>query len=193
MIDSEAFFVYTILKVYYAPNIEKSQTKMKKDQIIKALLWCAVALWMAVIFSFSAQNAEASSERSDSVVETVIKYFDRNFDSLTAAEQAARCERLSFAVRKAAHFSAFAVLGVLTASAVSRHTVSLKLTAVLSEAVCVLYAVSDEIHQYFVPGRACRLFDIGVDSAGCTPFILITLAVIHRYRRRSAARQGAAV
>lgn len=166
---------------------------MKKDKAIKTLLWCAVALWMAVIFSFSAQNAEASSESSDSVVETVIKYFDRNFDSLTAAEQAARCDRLSFYIRKAAHFSAFAVLGVLTASAVSRHTSSLKLTAVLSEAVCVLYAVSDEIHQYFVPGRACRLFDIGVDSAGCTLFILITLAVIHRYRRRCAARQGAAV
>ena len=151
---------------------------MKKDKVIKALLWCAVALWMAVIFSFSAQNSEASSESSDSVVETVIKYFDRNFDSLTETEQAARCEQLSFYIRKAAHFSAFAVLGVLTASAVSRHTASLKLTAVLSEAICVLYAVSDEIHQYFVPGRACRLFDIGVDSAGCTLFILITLVII---------------
>lgn len=31
---------------------------------------------------------------------------------------------------------------------------------------CVLYAVSDELHQYFVPGRACRWFDVGVDTAG---------------------------
>lgn len=31
---------------------------------------------------------------------------------------------------------------------------------------CILYAVTDEIHQYFVPGRSCRLFDVGVDSLG---------------------------
>ena len=29
---------------------------------------------------------------------------------------------------------------------------------------CVCYAMTDELHQYFVPGRSCRLFDVGVDS-----------------------------
>lgn len=29
-----------------------------------------------------------------------------------------------------------------------------------------IYAITDEIHQYFVPGRACSTFDILIDSAG---------------------------
>ncbi len=36
----------------------------------------------------------------------------------------------------------------------------------MSVLFCILYAASDELHQYFVPGRACRLFDVGVDTAG---------------------------
>lgn len=31
---------------------------------------------------------------------------------------------------------------------------------------CVLYALSDEIHQYFVPGRECALGDWAADTIG---------------------------
>ena len=40
-------------------------------------------------------------------------------------------------------------------------------------AICFLYAVSDEIHQYFVPGRACRLFDVLIDTSGSAFFCLV--------------------
>lgn len=39
--------------------------------------------------------------------------------------------------------------------------------------ICFLYAVSDEIHQYFVPGRACRIFDVTIDTLGSSFFILV--------------------
>ena len=42
-------------------------------------------------------------------------------------------------------------------------------------AFCFLYACSDEIHQYFVPGRACMFRDILLDTAGGTVGILITM------------------
>ncbi len=32
--------------------------------------------------------------------------------------------------------------------------------------ISILYGVLDELHQYFVPGRACTLFDMGIDSFG---------------------------
>lgn len=35
-----------------------------------------------------------------------------------------------------------------------------------AEVFCALYACSDELHQYFVPGRSCRFFDVCVDSTG---------------------------
>jgi len=32
--------------------------------------------------------------------------------------------------------------------------------------ICVLYAVSDEVHQLFVPGRGRQVRDVLIDSAG---------------------------
>ena len=45
-----------------------------------------------------------------------------------------------------------------------------------------LVSLSDEVHQIFVPGRACRIFDVFVDSCGASfgilIFLLITLLII---------------
>ncbi|MBO7376468.1 MAG: VanZ family protein, partial [Clostridia bacterium] len=45
---------------------------------------------------------------------------------------------------------------------------------------CVLFAVSDEIHQIFVPGRAFEISDIVTDSAG----VLIGCLLIFIFRRK---------
>ena len=36
----------------------------------------------------------------------------------------------------------------------------------ISIIICILYAISDEIHQIFVPGRSCQIFDMIVDCLG---------------------------
>lgn len=33
---------------------------------------------------------------------------------------------------------------------------------------CLLYGISDELHQLFVPNRTCDMFDVYVDAAGAT-------------------------
>src|SRR3989344_9356582 len=43
-----------------------------------------------------------------------------------------------------------------------------------------VYAVLDELHQYFVPGRVAGLFDIGLNSLG----ILIGLLFILIFKKR---------
>ena len=61
-------------------------------------------------------------------------------------------------------------------------------------AICLIYASSDEIHQYFVPGRACRIFDVGVDTLGAlTGTLILTLIILivnsiamHRKEKYSA-------
>jgi VanZ family protein len=53
-------------------------------------------------------------------------------------------------------------------------------------AFCTLYAVSDEIHQYFVPGRACRFGDICIDTAGSIlAIVLLTSIVTIKKKRKS--------
>lgn len=88
-------------------------------------------------------------------------------------------ESASFIVRKAAHFSAYTAMGILSfLTFVSYEKLRFKLRCAVSYAVCVLYAVSDEIHQHFVPGRSCEIRDMLIDSVGALLGLLVCLAVI---------------
>ncbi len=62
------------------------------------------------------------------------------------------------ALRKLAHAAEYAVLGLLLRRALLR-----PLPAFL---LAVAYALSDELHQHFVPGRQAALADVAVDAAG---------------------------
>lgn len=66
------------------------------------------------------------------------------------------------------HLIAYTGLGVVVARAFAggffRRVVGS--AAALSIAVGIAYAVSDEIHQMFVPGRSAELADLVADSAG---------------------------
>lgn len=60
--------------------------------------------------------------------------------------------------------------------------------AILAAAlISVLYAISDEYHQSFVPGRDADPFDVAVDSAG----IALALGAISVRSRRTARRAPA--
>jgi hypothetical protein len=61
-------------------------------------------------------------------------------------------------LRKIAHGAEFAVLGLLLLRAVRAEPLAL--------AAGVAYAVTDEIHQHFVPGRQGAVLDVLVDTAG---------------------------
>ena len=50
----------------------------------------------------------------------------------------------------------------------------------LALGMCILYGITDEIHQSFVPGRASRVFDVGIDTMGA---LLGLLPVMIRGRR----------
>ena len=65
------------------------------------------------------------------------------------------------------HFSAFFFFGFfLIISIIKGNKKNIFLLIFLSALFAIIYAISDEFHQLFVPGRACSLSDILVDSAG---------------------------
>lgn len=132
----------------------------------KYLPWLAVAAWMAVIFLFSAQTGDNSGNTSGEIVKWVIGLFYRNFAELSVEKQTKILEIVHLLIRKGAHFSEYAVLALLTANALRPYPLSLLLRWVVPVAFCALYAVTDEIHQYFVPERACRFLDMCIDTAG---------------------------
>ncbi len=147
-------------------------------------LWVAAALWMALIFSFSMETGTESASSSGGFIRTLLETFDRGFSDLPYAEQHMKIESFSYFVRKAAHFSVFGMLGILVTSAVSTYGLGLRKTAWVSLAVCALYAVSDEVHQYFVPGRACMVRDMLIDTGGACCGIAAVCLLMYMVRQK---------
>jgi len=63
-----------------------------------------------------------------------------------------------------AHAVEYAILSLLLFRAL--YTTKVKNAAVYAAIIAILYGVSDEIHQYFVPGRVCDLIDVLFNSIG---------------------------
>ena len=53
---------------------------------------------------------------------------------------------------------------------------------------CMLYALSDEFHQLFVPGRAFQLSDLGLDAVGISAGLLLYWFVTHRPAKLKSPR-----
>lgn len=84
------------------------------------------------------------------------------------------------------HLTEYIVLGFLTVWAVIPGRSS-RAIAMLALAICMLYALSDEFHQIFVPGRAFQLVDLGLDLLGSSLGTWIGLKLIPRRSGRKAA------
>lgn len=135
---------------------------------------------MILIFIFSAMPAEESSEQSGFIVDIISK----TYSGLSA--KALSPETLSFLsllVRKAAHFSEYAILALTVLYALSMKIVEPKLLYPVSLLISHLYAISDELHQYFVPGRCCAYKDVLIDTAGGLTAIVV-YALIKRGKRK---------
>jgi VanZ family protein len=74
-------------------------------------------------------------------------------------------------LRKGAHATEYAVLGVLLLRALERPR--------LAFAAAVAYAATDELHQHFVYGRHGSPVDVGIDAAGALAGVLL----LRRVRR----------
>ena len=153
------------------------------------ICWLLVAACMAFIFAMSAKQASDSSRISGGLIERFLDFVSPDFRSGDAAYRLERIEALQNIVRKTAHFTIYALLGVLASQALFCHTESVKTAALVAFAVCLLYAASDEVHQLFVPGRSGEVRDVCIDSLGAalgiTLSCLVTRLVMSRKRRKS--------
>jgi len=132
------------------------------------LSWTLIILWMAIIFFFSHQPATESSELSTGITEKIAVIIQEIIPE-TKPNQV----NLNFIIRKGAHFGIYLVLGILVANGLYNGNKSKLNITILALLICVLYAISDELHQVFVPGRSGEVRDVLIDSAGSLVGILL--------------------
>lgn len=142
----------------------------------KTIFAVLLVLWMGFIFSMSCENAEESSNTSGQTIKVVLSTVPE-FEKQPEEVKVNIIEELQFIVRKSAHFIGYMILGIL-ASGLILYYGNINKKYLLAFLICVIYAISDEIHQLFVPGRAGQVRDVLIDSAGSLLGIILVMAFV---------------
>lgn len=140
----------------------------------KKIAWLLVILWMVLIFFFSSQVATDSNEMS-----TGITVLIRNFINQVLPNLDISIETLNHFIRKSAHFCVYLALGFLVKNAFHVSDYLKIKGSFYALIISVLYAISDEYHQMFVPGRGPGVKDVIIDSLGALTGILIFIVLLN--------------
>ncbi len=149
----------------------------------RARLWIFGLLTLCVmlaIFCFSAQDGEDSNLLSDGFLASLIgRVLEALLPRLTE-------KGMDFDIRKYAHMTEFCALGVCSFLYVSerRRWAPDLHAALLALGFSLLYAGTDELHQLFVPDRACRFADVLVDGAGILAGVTLARLIQYLHERR---------
>lgn len=150
----------------------------------KRLILCLglIGAMLAVIWGNSLLHGELSKKISG--------FFGLLINGVVPDANAGSGETGHSLLRKVAHLSEFCLLGLLL-SWLGRMTLIRKwrhLCLPLFGGVAV--ACVDEAIQYFVPGRACRILDVGIDTLGCAlGIVIITLIVTIKNQKLKENKQ----
>ena len=122
----------------------------------KIVAWILLLFWMSLIFFMSNQPADISDGQSDLVIK-VFSYIGIELDDYFG-------NLASFVVRKGAHFTEYFILYLLSYN-LNKNYFS-KDAKLFSIIFVFLYACSDELHQFFIPGREMHIRDVIIDTSG---------------------------
>lgn len=153
--------------------------KFKKNLIFKRVLFLIIlVIAFYVIFNFSAQNGEESGSLSRRVTEIIVNLVSK-IKTMDFTKKLYYIEKLHPIVRKLAHFTVYTVVGFSIMGFMCTFDMRNIFKFLISLGIGVTYAITDEVHQSFIPGRGPSIVDVGIDSLGVLTgiFILIILIV----------------
>lgn len=123
------------------------------------LIWL---LWMALMVHFSTQAW--GGEQTQSILETILNW---GFPALLDGLSPKQLSTLNFLVRKGAHLTEYAMLTFLSFGVgtigLQRFWKSVLPLALIGSAI---FAITDEVHQSFVPNRGASPIDVLIDITG---------------------------
>ena len=154
---------------------------MKNEKTRQLLKCIPMVLVMVGIFVFSCMPGEESGNTSRGFLMTLahivegITHKDFTTESIEAWHHF---------IRKGAHFTEYAVLGMTVVFAFWEKLKKEKKIIPVALGICAFYAATDEFHQHFVPKRMGSVADVLLDSAGALAGILIFLWITAGKRKK---------
>lgn len=147
----------------------------------------ATVLCMIGIFLLSAQPATVSAGNSRELVSKVVNATVEVIgENLTQLQLAELVDKINAAAREFMHAVVYFVLGIFAQLTMLSIRKEKALSGFVTFIFCVIYGITDEIHQLFVPGRAFQVSDLFMDAAGAAAAVLLVL-FLHSVRCRRKA------
>lgn len=159
---------------------------MQKN-VLRGILIVLLLCTFYIIFGFSSQDGEKSGGISKRITDFILEKSSK-YNSLEMSEKEQVNKRTERIIRKIAHFSIYTLVGFLLMALFSTYeNIKRKNQICISAILGILYAISDEIHQSFTPGRGPKITDVFIDSLGVffgITVILLILEVINRKNKK---------
>ncbi|MDR6121430.1 VanZ family protein [Bacillus sp. SLBN-46] len=133
----------------------------------------AAIIWMTGIFC-ATQLPYFTGENTSKTIEKVVDTEHKSIDTPSADHGV--IEVLNFFIRKATHLTAFGILAFLLFKSLE----TTRFPYIFAWGITSLYAMSDEYHQSFMPGRMATYKDVLIDAFGA----LIVLSVVYLFKRK---------
>jgi len=143
---------------------------MTKRRIFGIIFGILTVVCLAVIWGNSMTTGTESGQMSGSVTEWVNNVLQKIFPTVEISHMF---------VRKAAHFTEFAILGILAfANMLIWLPQKRRAFLLLSIPCCFLVALADEFIQGFIAGRVSSFADVLIDTLGATVAVLIFFGAV---------------
>ncbi|WP_050008138.1 VanZ family protein [Butyrivibrio sp. WCE2006] len=143
--------------------------------VLKPMSFLPAIVMMCLIFNFSGQDADTSSQLSYKVGVEVLtmtnEMLDRGWSQSHISELSTTYQ---FYIRKLAHFSEYLLLAITVAFPLYVYGLRGFPLVIIAGLICVGYAALDEYHQSFIAGRTPQRRDVIIDSSGAFVGIIIT-------------------
>lgn len=172
----------------------RNEKRVRRYVVIALCIAFFVAVNMVIIFALSAESREESGARSADIASLMIRIFYSDYENMSYDDQQAAMESVHHYVRKAAHFLEYALLGFLTSALLLflrrylyGRRLGYKITWLYPTIFCILYAVTDEVHQIF-SNRGASPKDVVIDSVGAIFGILCIQLIAAAVRRKEKGK-----
>ena len=160
--------------------MNENKKNIKNIKYIKYIKCIIAIICCIMIFSFSAVPATSSTKQSKGLTYNVIKLLNGN--KLSEKELEKLTKKVNPLVRKIAHFSIYMILAIFTYMFIEELNIKsksekeiLRKNIIYTCIFCIIYAIFDEIHQIYVPGRTGKAIDVIIDTLGSCMGIAILL------------------
>ncbi|ETI66341.1 VanZ family protein [Neobacillus vireti] len=143
--------------------------KSKKFWVLALIIWMAVIFLFTQLPYFTGENTSKAIFKLFAVEHDITQSSDAGSVLITA---------VNIILRKASHLTGFGIIAFLLFQVFR----NFRFPYLLSWVLTFLYAITDEWHQSFVPGRTASFQDVLIDGLGA--FIALLLTYLFSSRKR---------